>query len=69
MEELVRMVAEKAGISGESAESAVQTVVEFLQEKLPGPIADQTESALESGQGADIAEQAMGALGGLFGRD
>ncbi len=69
MEELVRMVAEKAGISGESAESAVQTVVEFLEERLPGPIAEQIKSELDSGQGADIAQQAMGALGGLFGKD
>lgn len=69
MEELVRLVAEKAGISGESAESAVQTVVEFLNERLPGPIAEQIQGALEGGQGADIASQAMGALGGLFGKD
>jgi hypothetical protein len=44
-------------------------VVEFLGERLPAPIAEQIKSAIESGQGADVAQPAMAALGGLFGKD
>jgi uncharacterized protein (DUF2267 family) len=66
MEELVKQVTSKAGISEEQARSAVTTVVGFLKDKLPAPIASQIENALQ-GQGAagslgDLAAKAGGLL-------
>jgi len=71
MEELIKVVAGKAGISEDQARSAVQAVVGFLKEKLPAPLAGQVEGALSSGAsalgGVDVGAVA-GALGGLFGK-
>lgn len=39
MEKIVNMVAQKAGISTEQAETAVRTVVNFLKDKLPPGLA------------------------------
>ena len=65
MDELVKMVADKVGISEAQAKQAVETVMEFLKDKLPEPIAGQLDAVLEgdvSGLG-DLA----GGLGKLFG--
>ncbi len=66
MDELVKLVVDKVGISEVQARKAVETVLSFLKDKLPEPIAGQVEAALEgdvSGLG-DLA----GSLGGLFGK-
>ena len=65
MDELVKMVADKVGISEAQAKQAVEMVMDFLKDKLPEPIAGQLDAALEgdvSGLG-DLA----GGLGKLFG--
>lgn len=65
MDELVKMVADKVGISEAQAKQAVETVLGFLKDKLPEPIAGQLDAALEgdlSGLG-DLA----GGFGKLFG--
>lgn len=61
MDELVKQVAQKTGITEDQARQAVTVVVNYLKQKLPAPIAAQVDGAL-SGQGA------AGALGGLFGK-
>ncbi len=66
MDELIKMVASKAGINADQAQKAIDTVVGFLKEKLPAPIAGQIDALLKgdvSGLG-DVAGQ----LGGLFGK-
>ena len=65
MDELVQMVADKAGINEAQAKQAVETVMGFLKEKLPEPIAGQLDAVLDgdvSGLG-DLA----GGIGKLFG--
>ncbi len=66
MEELIKQVSAKAGISEEQARSAVTTVLGFLKDKLPAPIAGQIEGALSgesTGGGlADLAKKAGGVL-------
>ena len=65
MDELVKMVAGKVGISEAQAKQAVEMTLAFLKDKLPEPIAGQLDAALEgdvSGLG-DLA----GGLGKLFG--
>jgi hypothetical protein len=66
MDELIKQVAEKTGISTEQARTAVTTVISFLKTKLPEPIAGQLEN-LAGGEstGGGLADLASKA-GGLF---
>lgn len=69
MDELVNQVAQKTGLSPDQARQAVDAVLGFLKDKLPGPIGSQIDNVL-SGQSAnpgDIAGQALGGLGGILG--
>lgn len=67
MEELIKQVVSKTGISEEQARTAVTTVLGFVKDRLPAPIASQVDNAL-SGQGgvsstlSDIASKAGGIL-------
>lgn len=67
---IVQLIQEKAGISAEQAGMALDTVVGFLKDKLPEPIAGQLDAVLsgEGGVGADQLNNIMGSLGGLFGK-
>ena len=67
MDELVKQVVEKTGIPEATARQVVETVIGFLKDKLPAPIASQIDGALgnvDLGAAAD----ALKGLGGLFGR-
>jgi hypothetical protein len=68
VDELVKLVSQKVGISEDQAREAVQTVVGYLKQQLPGPIGSQIDGLLSSG---DVMKQAKGAidsLGGMFGK-
>lgn len=62
VDQLVKMVSQKAGISEEQAKQAVAQVVEFLKQRLPPPIAAQIDGVLGGGM-PDLSQ----GLGGLFG--
>ena len=69
MEELIKQVTAKAGISEDQARTAVSTVLDFVKQRLPAPIAGQIENAI-SGEGGgiggtlgDMASKAGGLLG------
>jgi hypothetical protein len=64
MDELVELVAQKTGLSEEMAKVAVDTIVDFLKDKLPGPAASQLDTLLEGGDVSDL----MSGLGGLLGK-
>ena len=67
MDELVKLVAQRTGIAEDTARTAVDTVVGYLKERLPEPIAGHVDSVLSGqapGGGVDgIADK----LGGIFG--
>jgi uncharacterized protein (DUF2267 family) len=65
MDELIKQVTQKTGISKEQAQVAVQTVITFLKDKLPAPIAGQIDGIL--GGGGSVQDMA-GKVGGLFGK-
>ncbi|HET7599633.1 MAG TPA: hypothetical protein VFK09_05050 [Gemmatimonadales bacterium] len=65
MDELINMVAQKTGLGPDKARTAVDTVLGFLKNRLPGPIASQLDSAV-SGAGAGSGGAGKG-LGGMFG--
>ncbi len=64
MDELVKLVSQKAGISQDQAKAAVTTVLGFLKERLPAPIAGQLDSVLSG----DALNKGMQGLGGMFGK-
>jgi uncharacterized protein (DUF2267 family) len=66
MDELIKMVTDKVGISEAQAKQAVDVVLGFLKDNLPEPIAGQIEAALKGDfSGLD---DLVGGLGGLFGK-
>ncbi len=69
MDELIKRITEKTGISEDQARSAVTTVTGFLKEKLPAPIAGQIDNVL-SGAGGGVADKlgdVAGKVGNMFG--
>ena len=69
MDELIKRVTEKAGISEEQARTAVNTVTGFLKEKLPAPIAGQIDNLMSGAGGVtDKLGGVAAKVGGLFGK-
>jgi hypothetical protein len=69
MDEVIQRLIEKTGLPEDKARMAVDTVVNFLKEKLPGPVAAQIDGLIagDSGMSGNAGEMAAG-LGGLFGK-
>ena len=63
MDEIVKQVAERAGVSEEVARRAVETVVAVLKERLPAPLAGQIDAALSGSGGIDVGSLGKGLLG------
>ena len=68
MDELVQLVAKKAGISKSQAKKAVDTVMDFLDDKLPEPLDSQVKQAMEGGQVTDVFDDVTKGLGGMLGK-
>jgi uncharacterized protein (DUF2267 family) len=67
MDDLIQQVTKKTGISEKQARQAVETVMGFLKDKLPAPIAQQVEAVLSGGDIPDVGEIGK-SLGGLLGK-
>ena len=68
MEELVKLVAQKTGMPEAQAQTAVETVLGYLKERLPAPLASQLDAVIGNGAAIQGAEDALKNLGGLFGK-
>lgn len=68
MDELIKRITEKTGISEDQARSAVNTVSNFLKEKLPAPIAGQIDIVLSGGGMTDKLGDAAAKVGNIFGK-
>jgi hypothetical protein len=66
MQDMIKAVAEKVGISEEQAKMAVETVIGMLKDKLPAPAQGALDMVTGAGDGA--ADAAKGVLGGLAGK-
>jgi len=67
MDELIKLVSQKTGLSEEMSKQAVEVVVRYLKENLPEPIAGRIDDVL-SGKGvAGLGDLAQG-LGGILGQ-
>jgi len=62
MEELVKLVSKKTGLSAEKSRLAVELVIAFLKKKLPPTIGSQIDTILSL---SGAAEGLMGGLGAL----
>jgi hypothetical protein len=62
VDQLIGQVSQRAGISPDQARTAVQTVAEFVKQRLPGPMASQVDGIL-AGQSTGNTPN-MGNLGG-----
>jgi hypothetical protein len=82
MEELINQVSQKAGITPDQAQQAVNAVLDFAKIKLPAPLGDELGNLLQGntpgiqgmlgqvagGQGGgNLVDEAKNVLGGLFG--
>ena len=65
MDELIRQVTERTGISEQQARGAVETVLGFLKNRLPEPLAGQLDGLVGGAAGA--AGGIAGAAGGIAG--
>ncbi len=68
MDELIELVADKAGLSPQVARTVVNTVLDLPKDRLPGPVSSQIDGLLGGSGGADAAKDALGKLGGLAGK-
>ena len=68
MDELIRMVSERAGIPEDVARTAVQVVVGYLKDRLPAPVAGQVDAVLGASDAGDKAGDIAKGLGGILGR-
>jgi len=68
MEEVVKLVSEKAGISEDKARVAVQVVAGVLKDRMPDTMAGHVDAYLKGdGDAGNISDMA-GKLGGMFGK-
>jgi uncharacterized protein (DUF2267 family) len=70
VDQLINLVVQRTGIPPNQAQQAVQVVVGFLKDRLPGPIASQVETVLSGGStSGGVTGQAKQDLGGVFGQE
>ena len=62
-QELVRMVAEKTGISEDKARTAAETVIGYLKDKMPAAVSSQLDSAASGVSG--MGKEGLGSKFGI----
>ncbi len=68
MEELVKLVSERTGLPPETAKLAVETVLGYVKDRLPGPIASQLEGVMGTAGSSGGTDDLLGGLGRFLGR-
>lgn len=69
MNELLQLVMEKTGLSEDIAKTVIEIVVNFIKDKMPGPIASQLDGLLQGGEMPDMTDmlsQGSGGIGGFL---
>ncbi len=69
MNEIIQRLMERTGLPQDTAMSAVETVLGYLKEKLPGPVASQIDNVMggEQAGSSGIGGIASG-IGDMFGK-
>lgn len=68
MDELVKLVSQKTGLSEELSRKAVEVVIAYLKTKLPAPVAGQIDALLGGAGAAGDLGGLMQGLGGMLGQ-
>lgn len=70
MENIIKTIAEKAGISEAQAKLATETLVSFLKNKMPGGMGGQVETFLKLGTGTTegIGDKIKEKISGVMGK-
>jgi hypothetical protein len=68
MEQLINQVAQRTGISPDKARTAIDTVVGYLKERLPEPIASKLDGAVSGEKSGGGLGDAASELGNVFGK-
>ena len=71
MDELVKQIAARTGISEDMARQAVGVVMDYLKDKLPASMAGQLDALLKGAdlsQADDLMDMGKDLLGGLLGK-
>ncbi|MCA1555391.1 MAG: hypothetical protein LC747_01755 [Acidobacteria bacterium] len=73
MEELIKQITERTGITESQARTAIDTVINYMRDKLPASVSGTIDNALGGGANvagdlADTAQNVLGGLGGMFGK-
>ncbi len=58
MDELVKLVSEKTGLSEDMSQKAVEAVLDFLKTKMPDPVVGILEKVLDGGDGIGLEDVA-----------
>ncbi len=69
MDELIRQLSEKTGLPDDKARVAVEVVVGFLKQRLPGSVGEQLSAVLSGAAGGGLTEKVKGiaeSVGGVF---
>lgn len=69
MNDIVQRLIERTGLPQDQAMTAVETVLGFLKEKLPGPVASQIDSVMGGTQPDPSGISGIGSgIGDMFGK-
>jgi hypothetical protein len=73
MEELIKQVTERTGITESQARTAIDTVMGYMRDKLPASASGMIDGVLGGGADvaggvADTAQNVLGGIGGMFGK-
>lgn len=71
MNQILQRLMDKTGLPEDKAQAALDTVVGFLKEKLPGPISSQIDSLMAGGASSGMTDKRGGlakGLAGMFGK-
>ena len=66
MDDLIKTITEKFNIDAAKAKGIVDTVVDFMKDKLPGPLADQVAGFMDGDDGDDDDGGLMDSAKGLL---
>lgn len=67
-QQLIEQITQRVGIPADKAQAAVETVVGYLKEHLPGPVASQLDNAVSGDESSGGVAGAAKNLGGMFGK-
>jgi hypothetical protein len=67
-QQLIEQITQRVGIPADKAQAAVETVVGFLKQRLPGPVASQLDNAVSGEESSGGVAGAAKNLGGMFGK-